>query len=136
MYLGDVPDAVAHFRRATELDPLSVPTLAWYGMALYFDKHYAEARTVLRDTLALDPNRSDARYHLILVDERLARVDEARALVRNPQSAANRKSSRRCSTCAPGRGRRPRSRRPGCRPVPTPSRSPHSTSRWVVAMLR
>lgn len=82
MYLGDVPDAVAHFRRATELDPLSVPILAWYGMALYFDSRYDDARAVLRDALALDPNRNDARYHLVLVDERLARVEEARTLVR------------------------------------------------------
>ncbi len=82
MYLGDVAGAVTHLRRASELDPLSVPILTWYGMALYFDARYDDARTVLRDALALDPTRNDARYHLILVDERLARVDEARALVR------------------------------------------------------
>jgi DNA-binding winged helix-turn-helix (wHTH) protein/Flp pilus assembly protein TadD len=82
LYRGNVAGALWHFRRATELHPTSVPILTWYGIAQYYSGRYEEARTSLRDAIALAPSRPDARSELVLVDQKLGRLDEARALVR------------------------------------------------------
>jgi len=82
LYRGNVSGALWHLRRASELLPTSVPILTWYGIAQYYGGRYDDARTTLRDAIGLNPQRPDARSELVLVDEKLGRLAEARALVR------------------------------------------------------
>ena len=78
LYRGDAEGARASLRRATELDPLSPIDLVWYGKALYYGHHFAEARVAFRQLLELDAANKDARIMLALSEVELGHPDQAR----------------------------------------------------------
>ena len=65
--LGRFDDAIAHGKRAIELDPLSPIMNADLGLTLYFARHYDEAVVQLRKPLVLDPTFAYALYNLGMV---------------------------------------------------------------------
>jgi DNA-binding winged helix-turn-helix (wHTH) protein/Flp pilus assembly protein TadD len=56
--LGHVDAAYSQLRAASNLDPLSVATTNWLGMAAYLDRRYTEAIVDERETLDLAPQRT------------------------------------------------------------------------------
>jgi DNA-binding winged helix-turn-helix (wHTH) protein/Flp pilus assembly protein TadD len=78
LYHADAEGARASLRRATELDPLSPIDLVWYGKALYYGHHFAEARNAFRQLLELDAANKDARIMLALSEVELGNPAEAR----------------------------------------------------------
>ncbi|MDB5070712.1 MAG: hilA 8 [Candidatus Eremiobacteraeota bacterium] len=78
LYHGDAEGARASLRRATELDPLSPIDLVWYGKALYYGHHFAEARVAFRQLLELDAANKDARIMLALSEVELGHPEQAR----------------------------------------------------------
>jgi DNA-binding winged helix-turn-helix (wHTH) protein/cytochrome c-type biogenesis protein CcmH/NrfG len=78
LYQGDAEGARASLRRATELDPLSPIDLVWYGKALYYGHHFAEARVAFRQLLELDAANKDARIMLALSEVELGNPAQAR----------------------------------------------------------
>ena len=65
--LGRFDDAIAHGKRAIELDPLSPIMNADLGLTLYFARHYDDAVVQLRKPLVLDPTFAYALYNLGMV---------------------------------------------------------------------
>ena len=65
--LGRFDDAIAHGKRAIELDPLSPIMNADLGFTLYFARHYDDAIVQLRKPLVLDPTFAYALYNLGMV---------------------------------------------------------------------
>ena len=65
--LGRFDDAIAHGKRAIELDPLSPIMNADLGLTLYFARHYDDAIVQLRKPLVLDPTFAYALYNLGMV---------------------------------------------------------------------
>jgi len=65
--LGRFEDAIAHGKRAIELDPLSPIMNADLGFTLYFARHYDDAIVQLRKPLVLDPTFAYALYNLGMV---------------------------------------------------------------------
>ena len=65
--LGRFEDAIAHGKRAIELDPLSPIMNADLGLILYFARHYDDAIVQLRKPLVLDPTFAYALYNLGMV---------------------------------------------------------------------
>jgi DNA-binding winged helix-turn-helix (wHTH) protein/Tfp pilus assembly protein PilF len=88
LYRGDADGARAFLARATELDPLSMMDVVWYGKSLYYGKRFAEARTAIRQLAELDVNNHGASEVLILADIELGLRDEARAAVAKMRAAA------------------------------------------------
>jgi tetratricopeptide (TPR) repeat protein len=54
---GGVPNAIASFRKAIELDPKNSEAYLWLGVSLRKDNKDAEARQALSKSLELNPNR-------------------------------------------------------------------------------
>ena len=65
--LGRFDDAIAHGKRAIELDPLSPIMNADLGLTLYFARRYDDAVVQLRKPLVLDPTFAYALYNLGMV---------------------------------------------------------------------
>lgn len=78
LYRGDAEGARAYLHHATELDPLSVIDLVWYGRALYYLHRFTDARLAYRQALELDPTFADAHLELAADDVQLGRADDAR----------------------------------------------------------
>jgi len=62
--LGRFDEALTEFRRAQELDPLSLIISTHAGYVFYYSHRYDEAIEQYRNTLAMDPNFSVARSDL------------------------------------------------------------------------
>jgi tetratricopeptide (TPR) repeat protein len=58
--MGRVEEAVAEYRRAQELDPLSLSSSAFLGVTFYEGRQYDQAIEQERKTLELDPNFTQA----------------------------------------------------------------------------
>jgi superkiller protein 3 len=54
---GGIPNAIASFRKAIELDPKNAEAYLWLGVSLRKDNKDAEARQALSKSLELNPNR-------------------------------------------------------------------------------
>src|SRR5438876_906635 len=65
--LGQFEDAIAHGKRAIELDPLSPIINADLGLTLYFARRYDDAGTQLRKALAIDSTFAYSLYNLGMV---------------------------------------------------------------------
>lgn len=78
LYRGDADGARAYLHRATELDPLSVIDLVWYGKTLYYLHRFADARAAYRQALELDPNFLDAHIELAADDVELGRASDVK----------------------------------------------------------
>jgi DNA-binding winged helix-turn-helix (wHTH) protein/Tfp pilus assembly protein PilF len=87
LYRGDAEGARALLARATELDPLSMMDVIWYGKSLYYGKRFAEARAAIRQLAELDVNNHGASEVLILADIELGLHDEAQAAVAKMRTA-------------------------------------------------
>jgi TolB-like protein/DNA-binding winged helix-turn-helix (wHTH) protein/Tfp pilus assembly protein PilF len=76
--IGRHSEAIAEMRRALELDPLSLVYSSNLGRFLYHARRYDEAIEVLKQTLAIDPNRVYARVHLAMCYEEKGMYEEER----------------------------------------------------------
>ena len=65
--LGQFEDAIAHGKRAIELDPLSPIINADLGLTLYFARRYDDAGAQLRKALAIDSTFAYSLYNLGMV---------------------------------------------------------------------
>lgn len=61
---GRISDAVAHFRRAVDGDPLNLLHLKYLGRALHYARHAAEAAVVLRQAIGLNAQFPGLHYEL------------------------------------------------------------------------
>ena len=76
--MGRPEDAVAHMRRALELDPRSFLMNRHLGAVLYFARRYDEALTYLQRAIALEPARSHyAQSWITRSYEMASRIDDA-----------------------------------------------------------
>jgi Flp pilus assembly protein TadD len=82
--------AVPQFRRATELDPASVPIWCRLGEALNHTDDLEEARLAFEKGLAVEPNHPRALYGLGVVLDRLRRPEEATVYYRRAREATAR----------------------------------------------
>ena len=78
-FQGCLEEALAHHRRALELDPLSTLDHGHLGLTLYAADRQAEAERAYRMALELAPQRSTARSHLALAVLAQGRSEEALA---------------------------------------------------------
>ncbi len=92
---GRFEEAVTHYRRACELEPLKIIVALQFGRSLYCARRYDEAERVLRTAIEQDPGWSQG--HLDLVQTCLASSRESEAVevaarwlesLRHPEQAA------------------------------------------------
>jgi tetratricopeptide (TPR) repeat protein len=81
--LGRLDEAVELYRRAAVLDPLRATTQLSYGVALYCDGRYEEAKSVLEKALELNPQA--AVVHGVLAQILLSRKLPQEALKESEQ---------------------------------------------------
>jgi len=67
MVLGHRDEAIALYRRAIRIDPLSSAKLLNEGLVFYYSGRHAEAENALKQALALAPDREDIHMTLALV---------------------------------------------------------------------
>ena len=79
---GDTNGAISSFKRAHELAPDAVPILARYLAALDDAKYFTEARGVLQEAVARNPQNSSLKTDLIRVEGEVSGVDTAVAKAR------------------------------------------------------
>ena len=79
---GDTNDAISSFKRAYELAPNSAPILSRYLAALSGARYFTEARGVLQEAVARDPQNSSLKADLIRVEGEVSGVDTAVAKAR------------------------------------------------------
>jgi putative PEP-CTERM system TPR-repeat lipoprotein len=84
---GDANGAISSFKRAYELAPNSAPTLSRYLAALSRAKYFTEARGVLQESVARDPQNSALKADLIRVEGETSGVDAAVAKARDLAAA-------------------------------------------------
>ena len=75
--IGQADEAVKEIRKASELDPLSLPISANVGLLLSVAGRHDEAIEQLTKTLELDPNFVYSHWQLAVVYERKGMYDEA-----------------------------------------------------------
>ncbi|HEX5473523.1 MAG TPA: tetratricopeptide repeat protein [Vicinamibacterales bacterium] len=90
MAAGDMPHAVEELKQADVREPHRSLTLAALGLALNSQKQFTDAKGVLTESLALDPDRPEtiaalAESEAALGDIAAAERDAQRALTRSPQ---------------------------------------------------
>ncbi len=90
---GQVDEAIAHYRKALEIEPNSAATHSNLGMALAGRGQVDEAITHYRKALEIQPNRAEAHHNLGTILAGRGQVDEAiahyrKALEIEPNSAA------------------------------------------------
>lgn len=64
MTTGRASDALVHFRRGVEGDPLNLVHRKYLDRALHYARHITEATAVLREAMALDANFPGLHYEL------------------------------------------------------------------------
>jgi predicted Zn-dependent protease len=72
-----VPEAIEHFSRATRLDGGFVDAFLGLGMALVFNKQYAEAIPPLETVEKSRPTNSTGHYYLSIAYGRVGRKSDA-----------------------------------------------------------
>ena len=72
---GDTDAAVSSYKRAHDLAPNSIPILSRYLSLLNENKYFVEARGVLQDAIARDPNNAALKADLIRVEGEINGVD-------------------------------------------------------------
>jgi len=75
--IGRMSDAVAHFQRAVELDPLNLLHRKYLGRALHYARRSAESRQVLQEAIELNAEFPGLHYELGRALLLLGRRDEA-----------------------------------------------------------
>ena len=75
--VGRMSDAVAHFQRAVELDPLNLLHRKYLGRALHYARRSAESRQVLQEAIGLNAEFPGLHYELGRALLLLGRRDEA-----------------------------------------------------------
>ncbi len=77
--LGELEQAVEHFRKATELEPARFEAWHSLGMALMKLRKYPEAVEAGRKAVELDPQDQFARVSLSMYFQRNGQIPEAEA---------------------------------------------------------
>jgi len=77
--MGELDQAVAHFKKATELDPKHFEAWHSLGMALMKSQKYSEAVEAGKRAVELDPNDQFARVSLSMYFQRNGQIPEAEA---------------------------------------------------------
>ena len=62
--IGRMSDALPHFRRAVDLDPLNLVSRKYLGKALHYARRIREAETVLRNGISMDEHFPGLHYEL------------------------------------------------------------------------
>lgn len=73
----DFPEAVQHFRKATELNPKFADAYLGLGMTLLTEKNYADAVAPLEAAVKLEPGNPAAHYGLATAYSRTGRKEDA-----------------------------------------------------------
>jgi tetratricopeptide (TPR) repeat protein len=73
----DLPEAVRHFTKATQLEPNFADAYLGLGMSLLTEKNYADAVTPLEAAVKLQPTNPAAHYSLATAYSRTGRKEEA-----------------------------------------------------------
>jgi protein O-GlcNAc transferase len=85
----DLPEAIRHFTKATELNPKFAEAYLGLGMSLLAQKNYAEAVAPLEKAAKLQPENPATHYGLATAYSRTGRKDEAeREFALQQQTAA------------------------------------------------
>jgi len=80
---GDTEGAIASYKFAHELMPDSAPILSRYVALLNQAKYFREARAVLQDAVASDPQNASSKVDLIRVEAEIDGLDAALAQARD-----------------------------------------------------
>ncbi|HEY1985070.1 MAG TPA: tetratricopeptide repeat protein [Terracidiphilus sp.] len=75
-------DAIAAYKRATDLEPGDVPTLNALGQALINDGQFDAALTVYKDIAAADPEDAGALVHMAEIQRRQGKYEDALTTIR------------------------------------------------------
>jgi len=78
--VGDLDDAVIHYRKAVEVDPDFFDGWHALAMALMKLKRYEEAETAGKELLRLGPNEEMAYTTMSLIYVRMDRIKDAEAM--------------------------------------------------------
>jgi tetratricopeptide (TPR) repeat protein len=85
----DLPEAIRHFTKATQLNPTFADAYLGLGMSLLAQKSYAEAVAPLQAAVKLQPENPAAHYGLATAYARTGRKEEAdREFALQQQAAA------------------------------------------------
>jgi putative PEP-CTERM system TPR-repeat lipoprotein len=79
---GDIDGAISSYKRAHELAPKSAPILSRYVALLSQAKHLREARTVLQNAVATEPQNASLKAQLIRMEAETDGLDQAVAQAR------------------------------------------------------
>jgi putative PEP-CTERM system TPR-repeat lipoprotein len=79
---GDTDSAITSYRRAHEIAPNSIPIVSRYTALLTSAKEFREARTVLQEAVARDPQNAPLKGDLIRVEAEIDGLDAALAKAR------------------------------------------------------
>jgi tetratricopeptide (TPR) repeat protein len=86
----DLPEAVRHFTKATQLEPNFADAYLGLGMSLLTEKNYADAVTPLEAAVKLQPGNPAAHYSLATAYSRTGRKEEAQREFALQQQTAGR----------------------------------------------
>jgi TolB-like protein/Tfp pilus assembly protein PilF len=77
MQMGRVDEGLAHYQRALEIDPLSLPISSDLGISYFYARRYDHAIEQLQKTIAMDPNFSRGYFYLARVYEQKKQYEKA-----------------------------------------------------------
>jgi len=77
MQMGRVDEGLAHYQRALEIDPLSLPISSDLGISYYYARRYDHAIEQLQKTIAMDPNFFRGYFYLARVYEQKGQYEKA-----------------------------------------------------------
>ena len=90
MVLGHREEAIALFRRAIRIDPLSPAKLLNEGLVFYYSGRYAEAESALKQALSLAPDKDDVHMTLALVRLAQGKAQDALEEAKREKNEAHR----------------------------------------------
>ncbi len=77
MQVGRADEGLAHYQRALEIDPLSLPISSDLGISYYYARRYDQAIEQLHKTIAMDPSFFRAYFYLARVYEQKGQYEKA-----------------------------------------------------------